>query len=134
MEGGVRLNHDEALEIKSGRKMPKDEAAVIAKIDAFNDPFRSLGRRLHEVILSVEPVLNPRVWYGMPGYAVSPNTPVLLFFRNDGDRMTLGMTEKVRVAAEPDSNHQLMPCAWFFRELDPPTEEVIRGIVRRALD
>lgn len=56
-------------------------------------------RRMHDVIVSAAPELEPRIWYGMPGSARSASSPVLVFFRND-DLMTLGVSEKATL--KPD--------------------------------
>lgn len=114
-------------------KKLQDEAAVMAKIDAMQEPFQRMGKRLHEVIMKAAPELKPRVWYGMPGYAMAKSKPVLLFFRADDNYMTLGLTEKVNLTVEEDAPHQLMECAWFFTDLDKSTEEQISAIVQRAI-
>ena len=110
-----------------------DEAAVIAKTDTMKEPYCILGKRLHQIIMKNAPELKPRLWYGMPGYAKSKNTPVLIFFRADDSYMTLGLTEKVKITLEEDVPHQLMACAWFFTDLDSATEEKISDIVRKAM-
>lgn len=112
---------------------PTDDDAVrdkIAALPAFND----VAARLHEVILSAAPQLQPRLWYGMPGYALSKKTPVLCFFRVDDDRyVTFGLSEHAHHEPEPGSQHQLMGSAWFLTELDEPTEARVAEIVQRAV-
>jgi uncharacterized protein YdhG (YjbR/CyaY superfamily) len=66
---------------------PTGEAAVHDKIASL-PAFRDVAARLHEVIREAAPELEPRLWYGMPGYAATaesmttssspsgcPNTP-----------------------------------------------------------
>jgi hypothetical protein len=106
-----------------------DEAAVMEKIAAMPDPYREIGERLHELILRSDPALQPRVWYGMPGYA--KRGPVLCFFRVD-EYMTFGLTEKANFSLEAGAADQLMPSAWFFTQLDDATAERIAAIVRKA--
>jgi hypothetical protein len=108
----------------------EDEAAVKEKITAMPDPYREMGERLHEIILSSDPALKPKVWYGMPGYA--KDGPVLCFFRVD-DYMTFGLTEKANFSLEDDATDKLMPSSWFFTELDDATAEKIATIVRKAV-
>jgi len=55
------------------------EAAVLAKIAAMPAPYRAMGERLHALILRSAPVLQPALWYGMPGYAKDGKT--VCFFR-----------------------------------------------------
>ncbi|HSP28567.1 MAG TPA: DUF1801 domain-containing protein [Ilumatobacteraceae bacterium] len=112
---------------------PTDDDAVrdkIAALPAFND----VAARLHEVILEAAPQLQPRLWYGMPGYAMSKKSPVLCFFRVDDDRyVTFGLSEHAHHEPEHGAGHQLMGSAWFLAELDEPTEARIAEIVRRAV-
>ncbi len=112
---------------------PTDDSAVrdkIAALPAFND----LAARLHEVILAAAPELQPRLWYGMPGYALAKKRPVLCFFRVDDDRyVTFGLSEHAHHQPDEDAGHQLMGSAWFLTELDQPTETRIAEIVRRAV-
>lgn len=107
-----------------------DEAAVLEKIAAMPEPFRHMGERLHALVLQSAPELRPRVWYGMPGYAL--DGPVLCFFRADDRYMTFGLTEKVNLSVEEGAPNQLMGCAWFFTRLDDATEAGLADIVRRA--
>lgn len=106
----------------------KDE--VLATIAQFSEPNRPLAEKIHQLILDVEPSLHPRLWYGMPGYAKTKDSAVLCFFREDEKYMTFGYTERVDVAPAADSADKLMPCAWFFTELDAATEASIAKIVR----
>ena len=112
---------------------PADDSAVrekIAALPAFND----VAARLHEVILAAAPELQPRLWYGMPGYATSKKSPVLCFFRVDDDKyVTFGLSEHAHHEPDPDTGHQLMGSAWFLTSLDDATEARVAEIVRRAV-
>ena len=111
---------------------PTGDDAVSEKIAAL-PAFQGVAARLHEVILAAAPHLQPRLWYGMPGYASSAKAPVLCFFRVDDDRfVTFGLSEHAHHAPDPASGHQLMSSAWFLTELDEPTEARMAEIVRRA--
>ena len=112
------------------KKNAEDEAGVLEKIAAMPEPFRGMGERLHALIRRSVPELKPRVWYGMPGYAL--DGPVLCFFRADEDYMTFGLTEKVNLSVEEGAPDRLMGCAWFFTELDDATEARLSDIVRKA--
>jgi hypothetical protein len=109
------------------------EQAVRDKIGEL-PAFRDVAARLHELIMQAAPDLQPRLWYGMPGYARSKASPVICFFRVDGDDyVTLGLTEKATLTPDPGSGHLLMGSAWFLTELDGPTEDRITEIVRGAV-
>lgn len=110
-----------------------DDDAVRAKI-ADLPAFRAIAGRLHEVITEAAPELQPRLWYGMPGYARAKRSPVLCFFRVDDDRyVTFGLTEHAHHEPDEGAGHQLMGSAWFLSELDAPTEARVADIVRRAV-
>lgn len=111
-------------------KTAKDLQAVVTKIEAMPAPYAAIGTKLHETILSAGPKLKPRLWYGMPGYAVSRSAPVLVFFRLDDGVMTLGLSEKATVEPEPGST--LKPCAWYLDEIDDATLAKVNDLVRMA--
>ncbi|MCB0914356.1 MAG: DUF1801 domain-containing protein [Actinobacteria bacterium] len=105
---------------------------VLAKIDEMDEPIRGAMLRMHQVIMAAAPDLKPRVWYGMPGYATSAGSPVLIFFRSD-ERMSLGLSEKVTFRPAGGEDGRLMPAAWYFDFLDDATERRVAAIVRGAL-
>lgn len=113
------------------RNKTSDEmkAEVEAKIAQFSEQNKPIAERVHQLIMEAAPALHPRLWYGMPGYAKTKDSAVLVFFRED-EYMTLGLTESVRFTPAPDATDKLMPCAWFFTELDSATEKRVVDIVR----
>ncbi|MHB0876638.1 MAG: DUF1801 domain-containing protein [Anaerolineae bacterium] len=115
---------------KQATKRADNEAAVLAKIAAMPEPYRAMGERLHALILRSAPALQPKVWYGMPGY--TKDGPVLCFFRVDDQYMTFGLTEKANHTREEGAPDQLMGSAWFFTALDDATEAKLSSIVRKA--
>ncbi len=118
-----------AKKVTKATKKADGEAAVLAKIAAMPAPYRAMGERLHALILRSAPVLQPTVWYGMPGYA--KDGPCVCFFRVD-KYMTFGLTEKANFALEEGPPHQLMGSAWYFNVLDDATEAMLSAIVRKA--
>lgn len=108
----------------------KDE--VLAKIAQFSEQNRPLAERMHQLIMEAAPTLYPRLWYGMPGYAKTKDSAVLVFFREDEKYMTFGFTESINISPKVDATDLLMPCAWFFTKLDDATESKIIDIVRDA--
>ena len=93
-------------------KAALEAQAVLDKIDSFPEPYREIGRRLHETILHAGPKLKPRLWYGMPGYATGRSTPVLVFFRVDDGVMSFSISEKAHIERDPAATDALLPCAW----------------------
>ncbi|HVR32453.1 MAG TPA: DUF1801 domain-containing protein [Acidimicrobiia bacterium] len=108
-----------------------DVAAVLDKI-AGMEPLQDIAVRMHEVITAAAPELQPRLWYGMPGYAKSKSSPVICFFRADDGLMTFGLTEKASLSRDQQAPDQLIEAAWFLRDLDKPTEARIADIVKKA--
>lgn len=107
------------------------KAEVEAKIAQFSDKNKELANRMHELILEANPSLCPRLWYGMPGYAKTKDSAVLVFFRED-EYMTFGLSETAHFEVPTGDDSRLMPSAWFFTELNTTTEETIRSIVKQA--
>ena len=119
-------------ESKTGTKATKKEdgeAVVLAKIAAMPEPYRTMGERLHAVILRSAPVLRPTTWYGMPAYA--KDGKVICFFRAD-KYMTFGLTDNANLALDKDAPDQLRSASWFLDSLDDATEARIAAIVRKA--
>lgn len=115
-------------------KPTKDEQnlqAVLGKLGEMPEHVRPAMQRMHEVVMIAAPELKPRIWYGMPGYAKSASSPVLVFFRHD-EYMTLGLTEKATLSPG-EGDGLLMPCAWYFEDLDDATEQRVTAIVRSAV-
>lgn len=107
------------------------QAEVLDKINQFSEPNKVTAQRMHELFMEANPNLSPRLWYGMPGYAKSKDSAVLVFFREDG-HMTFGITENAHFEVEDNAPDLLMPSAWFFTTLDDATEAKIIEIVKKS--
>src|SRR5690606_12287556 len=105
----------------------KNLRQVLDRIAKMDEPERSVMLRVHEVIVAAGPKLKPRIWYGMPAYAMSASTPALLSLRND-ERMNLALTEKAAFRPAGGADGLLMPAAWYFESLDETTEKRIADI------
>lgn len=113
-------------------KDEKNLAQVIDKIAQMDEPRRSIMQRVHEIITTSAPALKPRIWYGMPAYALSAGTPALVTLRSD-DRMNLAITEKADFRPAGGVDGTLMPAAWYFETVDDVTERRIADIVRAVV-
>ncbi len=105
------------------------ETALLLKIAAMPGTFRAMGERMHAVIMRSAPLLQPRVWYGMPGYTKDGKT--ICFFRADKKYMTFGLTQEANLSCERDAPDQLIASAWYFSGLDDATETALATIIRR---
>lgn len=113
-------------------KDEKNLTQVIDKIARMPEPQRSVMQQVHEIIVAAAPALKPRIWYGMPAYALSASTPALVNLRND-ERINLSITEKAELRPAGGTDGQLMPAAWYFEIVDEATEKRIAEIVRSVV-
>ncbi|GAA2290633.1 DUF1801 domain-containing protein [Nonomuraea roseoviolacea subsp. roseoviolacea] len=51
-------------------KAAQEQRDVLAKIAEMQEPDRTMAERVHAVITAGAPALTPRLWYGMPAYAL----------------------------------------------------------------
>jgi hypothetical protein len=109
-------------------KDEKNLTQVLDKIAKMDEPQRSIMQRVHDIIVATAPALKPRIWYGMPAYALSASTPALVTLRND-ERLNLAITEKADFRPAGGVDGALMPAAWYFETLDEDTEKRIAEIV-----
>jgi len=109
---------------------PNNEAAVLEKIAAMPGPYRAMGERVHALIVRSAPELQPKTWYGMPGYTKDGKT--VCFFRADKNYMTFGFTQEAGLTCEEGAPDQLIESAWYFTALDDATEARLSAIVRKV--
>ncbi len=119
------------MSTKRDKKDADNLAAVLEKIPQMFGADADAGRRMHDTIMAAAPALKPRLWYGMPGYALGRSKPVLVFIRKD-DYLTFGLTEKANLLIDEDAPDKLIANAWFLTGLDAATEDRIADIVRGA--
>ena len=115
---------------KKVAKNTDEESAVLAAISAMENPYRAIGERLHAIIKANAPALSPRLWYGMPAYAMDGKA--VCFFRS-GQKfkeryMTLGFND---VAKLDEGN--LWPIAFALTELTAAEEARIGALVKKAV-
>jgi hypothetical protein len=115
-------------ELKTGAG--DSESAVLAKIAAMPEPDRSLGRRLHALVMASAPALAPRLWYGMPAYA--KDDKVVCFFQNAKKfktrYSTLGFSDKANL-----DDGDIWPTGFALKELTAAAEARIAALVKQAV-
>lgn len=113
-----------------GTAETEGEGAVLAKIAAMPEPDRSLGRRLHTLIMSAAPELTPRLWYGMPAYAKGGK--VVCFFQDahkfKARYATLGFSDKAKL-----DEGAMWPTTFAIAELTAAVEAKVMALVQRAV-
>ena len=115
--------------IREFREGAGGEGEVLAKIAAMREPDRTLGRRLHGIIMAAAPGLVPRLWYGMPAYAKDGKVlchfqPALKFKTRYA---TLGFSDKANL-----DDGASWPVAFALQELTTTAEAAIAALVKKA--
>jgi uncharacterized protein YdhG (YjbR/CyaY superfamily) len=121
---------ERARELKAGARDEGDESGVLARIAAMPPSDRTLGERIHAIVMRSAPDLAPRLWYGMPAYA--KDGKVVCFFQDahkfKSRYATLGFSDK---AALDDG--RMWPTSFALTELTADDEARIGALVKRAV-
>ncbi len=111
-------------------KAAQAEREVVEKIATFEDADREMAERIHAIIKSTAPDLAPRLWYGMPAYALDGK--VLCFFQPAAKFKTRYATLGFNDVAKLDEG-TMWPTAFALTKVTPEVEEQITALVRRAV-
>lgn len=111
-------------------KAAEAERDVLAKIAEMPDSDRIIAERIHAIIKATAPALAPRLWYGMPAYAL--NGKVLCFFQNASKFKTRYATFGFNDVAKLDDG-PMWPTSFALTEITPEVEERITALVKRAV-
>lgn len=119
-------------EARRGRRASKadGESDVLAKIAEMPEPDRTIARRLHAVIKASAPMLSPRLWYGMPGYA--RDGKVVCFFQSAQKFKTRYSSFGFLDAANLDEG-AMWPTGFALKELTSTEEAKIAALVKKAV-
>jgi len=106
------------------------ERDVLAKIAEMSPPDRALAERLHAIITAAAPSLTPKLWYGMPAYALEGQ--IVCFFQ-DAQKFkaryaTLGFSDKAKL-----DEGKMWPTSFALKELTAADEARIVALVRKAV-
>jgi uncharacterized protein YdhG (YjbR/CyaY superfamily) len=103
---------------------------VLAKIAEMEGSDRAMAERVHAVVTSAAPDLAPRLWYGMPAYALDGK--VLCFFQSAAKfkarYATLGFNDPAKLDDGP-----MWPTAFALTEVTPEVEERIAALMKKAV-
>lgn len=103
---------------------------VLAKIKDYKSKDFPEAARIHDLIMVANPSLSPRLWYGMPGYAKSKDSAVLVFFRKD-TLISFGISESANLELLGEGK-TIKTSAWYITELSKEAEEIISEVVSKA--
>ncbi|MFF3430388.1 iron chaperone [Streptomyces sp. NPDC002602] len=111
-------------------KAAEAEQDVLAKIAEMQDADRTMAERVHAVITATAPVLAPKLWYGMPSYALDGK--VVCYFQSaekfKARYATLGFSDQARLDDDP-----MWAAAFALTEVTAEVEARIGALVKQAV-
>ncbi|MFF4588206.1 iron chaperone [Streptomyces sp. NPDC001388] len=125
---------ERAKELKtSARRSPRAKAdlegEVLAKIAEMPEADRVLAERIHSLVKEHAPALAPKLWYGMPAYALDGK--VVCFFQSaqkfKSRYATLGFSDRATL-----DDGDLWPTTFALTRLTPTTEQRIAALLSQA--
>ncbi|OPC78166.1 hypothetical protein B4N89_38900 [Embleya scabrispora] len=134
-ERAAMKDHAKELKAASRRASKAEKAAeaereLLAKIAEMQDADRVLAERVHAVVTANAPTLEPKLWYGMPSYAIDGK--VVCFFQSaekfKARYATLGFSDLAKLDDGP-----MWAAGFALTEVTPEVEARIAELVRRAV-
>jgi uncharacterized protein YdhG (YjbR/CyaY superfamily) len=120
---------ERAKELKAAQSKEEATADVLAKIADMPEPDRSMAQRLHELVTTTAPDLEPRTYYGMPAYAKAGK--VLCFFQPASKFKARYGTFGFNDIASLDDG-RMWPTSFALTELTAAEEKRIAALVKQA--
>ncbi|QFG23984.1 iron chaperone [Actinomadura sp. WMMB 499] len=111
-------------------KAAEAERDVLAKIAEMGDSDRVMAERVHAVVTAAAPVLAPKLWYGMPAYALDGK--IVCFFQSAAKFKARYATLGFNDAAKLDEG-DMWATAFGLTEVTAEVEERIAALVKRAV-
>ncbi|MEU9544599.1 hypothetical protein SAMN05446589_8807 [Streptomyces sp. OV198] len=134
-ERAAMKDHAQELKAAARRGTRADKAAeaerdVLAKIAEMQDSDRIMAERVHAVITAGAPVLAPKLWYGMPAYALDGK--VVCFFQSAAKfkarYATLGFSDQAKL-----DEGTMWAAGFALTEVTPEVEVRISALVKQAV-
>jgi uncharacterized protein YdhG (YjbR/CyaY superfamily) len=120
---------DRARELKEQKTKEDGAAAVAEAINKLPADDKKIASRIHEIVMDVAPDLNPKTYYGMPGWARDGR--ILVFFQpasKFGVRYgTLGFEQPAKL-----DDGSMWATAFSVLAIGPAEEKRIRELVTTA--
>jgi uncharacterized protein YdhG (YjbR/CyaY superfamily) len=121
---------ERAKELKAAQSKEEATADVLAKIAELPEPDRAMAQRLHELVTTTVPDLEPRTYYGMPAYA--KDGKVLCFFQPASKFKARYATFGFNEDANLDEG-AMWPTSWALTKLTAADEARIAALVKQAV-
>ncbi|ATZ29689.1 iron chaperone [Streptomyces lavendulae] len=135
-ERAAMKEHARELKQEARRRSTADKAAeaerdVLAKIAGMRDSDRNMAERVHAVVTAAAPGLAPKLWYGMPAYALDGK--VVCYFQSaekfTSRYATLGFSDLARL-----DDGAMWPAVFALTEVTPEVETRIAALVGQSLN
>jgi len=111
-------------------KAAEAERDLLAKIAEMQDSDRIMAERVHAVVTATAPHLAPKLWYGMPAYALDGK--VVCFFQSAAKfkarYATLGFNDPAKL-----DEGTMWPTAFALTEVTPEVEARIAALVKQSV-
>ncbi|GAA2651287.1 DUF1801 domain-containing protein [Streptomyces vastus] len=111
-------------------KAAEAERDVLAKIAEMPDSDRIMAERVHAIVKASAPVLAPKLWYGMPAYALDGK--VVCFFQSAAKfksrYATLGFNDPAKL-----DEGTMWATAFALTEVTDEAEARIAALVKQAV-
>jgi uncharacterized protein YdhG (YjbR/CyaY superfamily) len=125
---------ERARELKAARSRTlggaNGESAVLEKIAGMVPADRALARQVHAHVMRSAPQLEPRLWYGMPAYALAGKVVCFLqpAHKFKTRYATLGFSDQAKL-----DDGAMWPVAFALDRLTPEAGRRIAALVRKAV-
>jgi uncharacterized protein YdhG (YjbR/CyaY superfamily) len=121
---------ERAKELKGAGRGANAESELLAKIAEMPDSDRVIAERLHAIVKANAPSLTPRLYYGMPAWAL--NGKVLCHFQPAQKFKTRYPTFAFTDVANIDEG-AMFPTAFGVAKLTAAEEKKIAALVKKAV-
>ncbi|MER5881326.1 DUF1801 domain-containing protein [Streptomyces sp. NPDC060235] len=134
-ERAAMKDHAQELKKAARRGSSADKAAealrdVLAKIAEMPDADRVMAERVHAVVTRSAPALAPKLWYGMPAYALDGK--VVCFFQSaekfKARYATLGFSDQAKL-----DDGAMWASAFALTDVTDAVEKRIEALVTQAV-
>lgn len=134
-ERAAMKDHAKELKTAARRSSREEKAAqavreVLAKIAEMPDSDRIMAERVHAVVTANAPTLAPKLWYGMPSYALDGK--VVCFFQSAEKfktrYATLGFSDQAKL-----DQGTMWASAFALTEVTAEVETRIAALVKQAV-
>ena len=134
-ERAAMKEHAKELKTAARRASQADKAAqaeqdVLAKIAEMAPSDRVLAERVHAIVKGNAPILEPKLWYGMPSYALDGK--IVCFFQSaekfKARYATLGFSDQANL-----DDGTMWAAGFALTEVTSAVEKRIAALVKQAV-